>query len=380
MNTLLFTLEYPPFHGGVANYYKNLVKYWPKKSHFFILNNNENKLINPKLPFLKWLPSFWQLWQNIYKNKVNHEVRENPLGDKINHIIVGHILPLGTVTYLTAKIIPCKIKYSVILHGMDFSFATKTKRKQFITRLILKNSQNIICVNSYTAKLVKEFLGKNYENKITVVNPGINSKLRIKNEKLRMKLFNKYNLEDKVVLLTVGRLVKRKGVDMVLESLPHVIKKIPNLIYIIIGKGSQLSMINEQCSILKLNNNVIVITDADDEEKNAWYNLADIFIMPARNINNNDFEGFGIVYLEANMHRLPVIAGNSGGVRDAVVDGINGLLVNPKDINDIQNAIIKLAQDKDLRQKLGEQGYKRAIKNFNWNRQIKIIYNLIMAM
>ena len=360
MNTLLFTLEYPPFHGGVANYYKNLVKYWPK-SNIFVLQNNKGQLINSKLPFLKWIPSFYQLWKNIRTNR-------------IDHVIVGHILPLGTVTYLISKLL--KIEYSVILHGMDFSFATKNKRKKFITRIILSNSQNIICANSYTADLVKKLLGSKYRDKISVVNPGICKKLRITNYELRMKLFNKHNLIDKVLLLTVGRFVKRKGIDMVLESLPEVLKKIPNLVYVIIGKGDQdqLSIINKKCSILNLKNNVIIITDSDDEERDAWYELADIFIMAARNING-DFEGFGIVYLEANMHKLPVIAGASGGVRDAVMDGVNGLLVDPNDVSAIGNAIIKLARDENLKKKLGEQGYERAIKDFKWKKQITIIYN-----
>jgi len=361
MNTLLFTLEYPPFHGGVANYYKNLVKYWPKSSNIFVLNNDKNKLINPKLPFLKWVPSFFKLWKNINKNK-------------IDHILVGHILPLGISTFLISKILG--IKYSVILHGMDFNFALKSKRKKIITCLILKNSKNIICVNSYTAKLVEKFLGNKYKKNITVINPGIN-KSSIINSKYLIKLKNKYNLEDKILLLTIGRLVKRKGIDKVLESLQQVLKKIPNLIYVIVGKGEEINNYKKLINKLKLEKKVIIINNAEDEEKNAWYSLANIFIMAARNING-DFEGFGIVYLEANMHKLPVVAGASGGVNDAVLDGVNGLLVDPVNTCEIKNAIIKLAQNKNLRQRLGNQGYERAIKEFKWEKQILMFYNLLL--
>ena len=360
MNTLLFTLEYPPFHGGVANYYQNLVKHWPNSSQIFVLNNNQNKLINSKLPFLKWFPSFLKLWKNIHTNK-------------INHILVGHILPLGTVTYLISKIL--RAKYSVILHGMDFSFATKNKRKKYITKLILNNSHNIICVNSYTAKLVKDFINARYENKVIVVNPGVSQQLRITNYELRMNLLNKYNLKNKVVLLTVCRFVKRKGIDMVLRSLSEVLKKVPNLIYIICGYGEEINNYKKQIINLNLENNVIIINNVSNEEKNAWYDLADIFIMTARNIDG-DFEGFGIVYLEANMYRLPIIAGDSGGVRDAVLNGINGLLIDPNNTSKIKNAIIKLARDEDLRKKFGEQGYEYIIKNNKWKKQISTIYDL----
>ena len=91
----------------------------------------------------------------------------------------------------------------------------------------------------------------------------------------------------------------------------------------------------------ELDEHVLLITDATDEEVNAWYELCDMFIMPARE-EDGDFEGFGIVYLEANSYSKPVIAGDSGGVRDAVKDGVNGLLVNPESVEEIKNAIIKL--------------------------------------
>ena len=63
MNVLLFTLEYPPFKGGVANYYGNIVKYWPSEKEIAVLSNNEGQLINKRLPFLKWLRAVWQLWR-----------------------------------------------------------------------------------------------------------------------------------------------------------------------------------------------------------------------------------------------------------------------------------------------------------------------------
>ncbi|MBA3047575.1 glycosyltransferase family 4 protein [Patescibacteria group bacterium] len=379
MKTLLFTLEYPPFRGGVANYYGNIVKYWPslaktsggklEPNNIFVLHNNDNKLIKNWL-YPKWLTAVWQVWKIIKK-------------EKIDHILVGHIFPLGTVAYFISQI--TKTPYSVILHGMDFTFALRARRKRNITKRILKNAENIICGNSYTAGLVKKFIGDEYAGKIKVVNPGIESRItpqmlcktgQAHNAQRITQIKEKYNLDNKLVLLTVGRLVKRKGVDKVLESLPPVLKKKPNLIYVILGNGPEIGNLKLEIGNWKLEKNVILITDADDESRNAWYKICDIFIMPARNIKG-DFEGFGIVYLEANLAGKPVIAGNSGGARDAVENGVNGLLVNPEDINEISNAIIKLAQDENLRKKLGEQGRERSIREFSWEKQAEKIYNCV---
>lgn len=362
MRVLLFTLEYPPFKGGVANVYGNITKYWPENNGIFVLHNNDGKLINNKLPFLKWLPSFWPAYKTIKK-------------EKINHIIVGHILPLGAVAYIISKFI--KIKYSVILHGMDFAFVLKNNRKKWLAKKILNNADNIICMNSYTARIVNNALGNDNGEKIKVVNPGVEAKKQEnKKTKKQDELKNKYNLKNKIILLSVGRLVKRKGFDKVIEALSKVLKEVPDLVYVIAGAGPELPNYQSSITNYQLQDNAIMITDIDDQERDAWYQVCDIFIMPSRNIDG-DFEGFGIVYLEANLVGKPVIAGDSGGVSDAVKEGVNGLLVNPESAEEIKYAIIKLAKDKELRKKMGERGRERAVKEFNWEGQVRKIYKII---
>jgi phosphatidylinositol alpha-1,6-mannosyltransferase len=359
---LLLTLEYPPFKGGVANVYGNIAKHWLSPNDISVLHNNDNKLINNKLPFLKWVPSIWRLWRTIKK-------------EKIDHILVGHILPLGTATYIVSKF--AKIKYSVILHGMDLTFALKSNRKKWLAKKILNNAENIICMNSYTARLVKKVVGDNIAGRVEVVNPGVDTKTwKHENMETLEGLKNKYNLENKIILLSVGRLVKRKGFDKSLESLPSVLKQVPNLMYTIIGKGPEIENLKFKIENLGLKKNCILITNTTDNERNLWYQASDIFIMPSRNIGG-DFEGFGIVFLEANLSGKPVIAGDSGGVGDAVENAVNGLLVDPEDTGDITYAIIKLAKDKELRKKLGEQGRERAINEFNWAKQVEKIYQII---
>jgi len=104
--------------------------------------------------------------------------------------------------------------------------------------------------------------------------------------------------------------------------------------------------------------------------------LCDVFIMPARN-ENGDYEGFGIVYLEANVMGKPVIAGRSGGVEEAVINNYNGLLVDPLDPKDIAAKIIALMNNPDWRAKLGAQGRYRAIEECSWDSRAKRIYELI---
>jgi len=350
-NILLFTLEYAPFKGGVANVYQNIVRYW-NDSDIFVLTGQ--KLLKPH-----WIFSFFYLLKEV-KNR------------KINVVMVGHILPLGTVTYFLAKFI--NIKYVVFLHGMDLATALQIKRKKKMAQKILARADKIICMNSRVEKILHEELSGDFKDKTFMINPGVLVDEQAKT--VCKELVQKYNLTNKKILLQVGRLVDRKGIDKVLEVMPDVLSVCPDLVYVIIGSGGQQNNYELLIKNNKLQNNVIFITDADDDELNSWYELCDFFIMIARE-NNNDFEGFGIVYLEANAHGKPVVAGDSGGVRDVVQNGVNGLLVDPQNTTAIKNAIIKLYQNEDLRQALGEGGKER-VKDFFWPKQVKKIQQIIL--
>lgn len=361
MKFLLITLEYFPFKGGVANYYTNLVYYWPKNSQLFVLNNNNNELLKRR-GFFKWIRGVFGLFDFIKKND-------------IDHVIVGHILPLGIAMFIVSKIL--KTKYSVFIHGMDFSYATKNYWKKSISRLILKRADKIISANSYTADLCLKFLGDDFKNKIGIINPGAKDFSNFNDEKIK-EVKEKNYLNNHQILFSLGRLVKRKGFDYVIMAMQNILQKNPdyNLLYIIAGKGPDLDYL-KNLAFSKLGKDweqyIKFIGEISESEKWALLSLCDIFIMPSRNING-DFEGFGIVYLEANLAKKPVIAGRSGGVIDAVKNGVNGILVDPENIEEISEAILYLLKNEELKNKLGEQGRIRVLQDFNWKKQIENIY------
>lgn len=363
MKTLLFTLEYPPFKGGIANYYGNLAKYWPIGEDLKILDNNKGELvIKEKNGFLSWWPAIF-----AYKRRIEKE--------KPDYVLVGQILPLGTIVCFFSYFVP--IKYGVFLHGMDFAYAFKTPWKKFLAGRILKRADKIIAANSFVAAQVSEFKA-DLEEKTEVVNPGIIGTAPIMSQKELGALRNQYNLEGKIVLLSIGRLVKRKGVDRVIEALRQLPEEeAEKLIYFIAGEGPEEGYLRELVP-LKYFKKIIFLGKLTEEEKWFWLNLCDIFIMPARDIAG-DYEGFGIVYLEANLCGKAIIAGDTGGVRDAVVDNYNGLLVDSEKIDMIIEAIRKLVKDGDLRTNLGLNGQARAIRDFNWEKQVTKLLAIITA-
>jgi len=359
MKTVLITFEFPPLVGGVENYYKNLADHWPEE--FIVLDNHDNKLLNKKLLFFKWLPSLKVIFSTLKTLKPDW-------------LIVGDILPLGTATWLISFFI--SFKYAVILHGLDFSKATNSSWKRFLSKRILKTAKIIICANSRTAELVIAFIGS--DKKVKIVNPGINSQPPIIRPELMTGLRSNYDLTGKQVLLSIGRLIKRKNVADVLMVLPEILQTNPKLCYIILGNGPEEDNIKKLINDEELKGKAWLLNDVSDEEKWAWLELCDVFVMPTKEING-DYEGFGIVYLEANLLAKPVIATRSGGVSDAVIDGLNGRLIEPGDATGLKQAIIELTTNQALSTQLGEQGKARALNDFLWTKQVQKIYDLLKS-
>ena len=342
---LLCTLEYPPQIGGVANYYYHLKDAWPKQSVLDVLDNSNNKLLfkHSFWPWLKSIVAIFKAWRQ----------------EKYTLIVIGQILPLGTSAFLLS-FMP-GFRYALILHGLDYSLARKNPWKRMISSLILKRAKLVIAANTYLQELIVQ------DNPVLkkssfILNPAAN----MPNQNLivaKEKLIAKHHLENKKVIFSLGRLVRRKGFDYVLKALEDL--KDENWVYILSGQGEDETYLQSLIAKHPYRQQIIFLTNLKEEEKWSFLNLCDIFVMPARNIKG-DFEGFGIVYLEANLLAKPVIAGDSGGVRDAVVHEQTGLLLDPNNINEITQAIKLLLTNDNLAKDLGVKGQARAIKDFNW--------------
>lgn len=368
--SLLFTIDFPPHVGGVANYYREVCNHLPsdKIAVLALKNGGEldfdynvyrEKLLTDKPIWPKWLPAFWYLYKIIRK-------------EKIKNVLIGHVLPLGTVAHFLSKIF--KFDCYVFTHGLDILIAQKSKRKDILLKRILRCAKGVITNSEFTKKELLK-LGV-LEDKITVVYPCPHFKPPAQ-EEIKNELTEKYNLNDKKIILSVGRAVERKGFDMVIKSMEEVVKKDSSAVYLLAsGNGNYEEKLKDLAVNSVAKNNIIFIEKSSPEEIKALFDICDIFIMPSRQIGE-DVEGFGIVYLEANLFGKPVIAGRSGGAVEAVIHNETGLVVNPKSTEEISEAILRLLQNRDLAQKLGAQGKKRAENNFSWDKQVEKLKSIL---
>ncbi|MFA5259282.1 MAG: glycosyltransferase [Candidatus Pacearchaeota archaeon] len=178
------------------------------------------------------------------------------------------------------------------------------------------------------------------------------------------------------VLLSVGRLIKRKGQERVIRLIPQLKKKFPGIKYLIVGNGPELKNINNLIGELNLKGEVLIFNNIEDKDLNIFYSACDLFILPCEFIPPNDVEGFGIVFIEANSFKKPCIGGFSGGVVEAILDKKTGLLINPKSSKDLLKKITLLLKNKKLMDKLGKTGFKRVSSVFNCSKNSILINEL----
>jgi glycosyltransferase involved in cell wall biosynthesis len=256
----------------------------------------------------------------------------NSLINKPNLIICTHI-NFTILAYWLNKI--SKIPYWGVAHGVD---AWNIEKSMLIKAL--QNCDRILPVSHYTRdRLIKE---QNLNpDRITVL-PNTFNHERFAIAPKPQYLLDKYKLKvNQPVIITITRLSKTdgyKGYDQIIRALPNMIKTLPDVHYLICGKGDDKARIEILIRELSLENYVTLAGFIPDEELCDYYNLCDVFAMPSKG------EGFGIVYLEALACGKPTLGGNQDGAIDALCNGELGALVNPDNIPEIAETLIAILQ------------------------------------
>jgi phosphatidylinositol alpha-1,6-mannosyltransferase len=170
-------------------------------------------------------------------------------------------------------------------------------------------------------------------------------------------------LTGKKLVLTVGRLVPRKGIDIAIRAMKLVVSKLPNTHHLIVGDGDYKSELERIIHEEHLGDYVTLVGKTTDEDLLNYLRCCDVFLMPNRTMPDGDTEGFGLVFREANACAKPVIGGRAGGAVEAVVDGRSGFLVDGNDPNDVARTLMKLLLDDSLCDSMGQMGYILAQEN-----------------
>ena len=182
---------------------------------------------------------------------------------------------------------------------------------------------------------------------------------------------------NKKLILSVGRLLNRKGFDNLIRSLPMLLEQGLDIEYALIGIGSELEYLQDLASEFDVTDRVHFLGHVSYEDLPRWYNACDLFAMPNRDIDG-DNEGFGLVFLEAAASGKPSVAGKAGGTGSAVVDGETGLLVDGESVAEIAKVLGHLLKSPEESARMGHAARQRVLENFIHQRRVDQLRDLAL--
>jgi phosphatidylinositol alpha-1,6-mannosyltransferase len=270
-----------------------------------------------------------------------------------------------------------KLPLLIFCHGDEISQTDQRRYQPRVRDFIYRHADAIIAANQFACDgLTRIGIPAERIHKLT---PGVNFE-HFQPRPRRADLIERYGLEGKKVLLTVARLVPRKGHKIVLQALPKVLGEVPDLKYLIAGEGPEKERLQTLARELDIQDAVIFAGDVAHDQICDFYNLCDVFAMVNKLEASGDVESFGMVFTEANAVGKPVIGGRSGGTAEAIIQGQTGFLVDPESADDVANRLLLLLKDSQLSKRMGAAGLERVHLEFNWSTRARAFRQITAEM
>jgi phosphatidylinositol alpha-1,6-mannosyltransferase len=278
-------------------------------------------------------------------------------------VFFGAAAPLGLLSRGLRKV---GVKHIVALtHGHEVWWSKVwpfTMAMNFISRHV----NHLTYLGEYTRSAISRSVTKQAAANMVKIAPGIDTDHFSPRDASELR--RELGLTNKKVIVSVGRLVHRKGQDVLIEAMPSIIKEVPEAHILMIGEGPYRSYLETRVKTLGLQERVTFIGRIQYAELPRYICAGDIFVMPSRSrLAGLEVEGLGIVYLEASACGLPVIAGNSGGAPDAVLAGKTGLVVEGTKTEAVASAVVELLLDPKRSQAMGLAGREWIIQEWRWD-------------
>jgi phosphatidylinositol alpha-1,6-mannosyltransferase len=362
---LCITNDFGPRAGGIETFVIGLIERLPKNSVIVYtssqagsdtfdkawLDNYGVEVIRDKSKVL--LPSL----------RVGRAVRKIARENSISTVFFGAAAPLALLSQGLRRAGLTRIV--ALTHGHEVWWA-KVWPFSWAIRRIGSGVDHLTYLGSYTQSQISRSLSKRAQNAMVKIAPGIDTE-HFAPQESASQLRAELGLTDKKVIVSVGRLVHRKGQDTLVEALPGILSSVPDAHLIFVGEGPYKDYLVKRASELKVTQAITFIGRIQYAQLPRYICVGDIFAMPSRSrLAGLEVEGLGIVYLEASACGLPVIGGKSGGAPDAVLEGETGFAVDGTSPQEVAAAAIKLLNDPALAQQMGARGRKWIIDEWRW--------------
>jgi phosphatidylinositol alpha-1,6-mannosyltransferase len=256
----------------------------------------------------------------------------------------------------------------VYLHGEELVYTDTSRQLDWMARRILNDAEAVV-VNSSNSRQIALDHWKLPSRKVHVVHPGVDTTQFVPAAR-DLVVRSKLGWDDRPVLLTVGRVQRRKGHDSLIRALPMIRERFPNILYAIVGDGEELSSLHALIDELGVRQQVKFHRELADQRLVECFQQCDLFILPNRRIGG-DIEGFGMVLLEAQACGRPVLAGDSGGTAETINAPHTGWTLDCTDVTTLSTAVSDLIGDENRRKEMGTAAREWVRAQFAWNAAIR---------
>ena len=362
--TLFITNDFGPRAGGIETFVHGLIERLPKGSVIVYTSAQTNaqafdaewllkygvEVIRDRSKILLPTPRVIKACQKLISNR------------KLSKVAFGAAAPLAMMARAMRSAGAQKVV--ALTHGHEVWWA-KVLPFSFAIRYMGKNIDAITYLGDYTRGEISKALSEADASKLVQIAPGIDVDHFIPTDSSNLRA--ELGLTDKSVIISVGRLVHRKGQDKLISALPEIKTSVPNVHLVLVGVGPHQEYLEKLALKLNVSDCVTFIGRINYAELPEYICLGDIFAMPSRSrFFGLEVEGLGIVYLEASACGLPVVGGKSGGAPDAVLVGETGVVVDGTNSSEIADACIELLNNPELCALMGANGRAWIIENWRW--------------
>jgi phosphatidylinositol alpha-1,6-mannosyltransferase len=366
---LLVSDIFPPKTGGSGRWFWEIYRRLPREDFLIAAGEDPRQqdfdrghdLRVERLPLLMraWglrsiagLRGYWRNFRRLRRLAPEHQV---------TMIHAARCLPEGFMAWLLKRW--CGLPYLCYIHGEDVNSASTSRELRWMVRRVLGAADFVIPNSRNTLRILKDEWSLP-EDRLRLLYPGVDTQRFVPAEpdpEVRARL----GWGERPVVLTVGRLQKRKGHDQMIPAIAQVRQAIPDVLYAIVGDGEERGFLEDLVKKHELAGHVQFLGELEDAGLVECYQQCDLFALPNRQFGR-DIEGFGMVLLEAQACGKPVIAGASGGTAETMRIPETGRVVNCDGPDQLAGLVIELLGNGDLLSRMGQAARPWVVDNFDW--------------
>lgn len=373
LSNVFVTQNFPPVGGGMSRRHAELVRRYGEPMDVSTIACDDSAALDALEAYRIDRQEFPFASAKLFANEIRWGrwlARRCASGVDVIHC--GEIRPVGYAVWWAHK--RTAVPYVIYVNGGDLLRERRKTAAHWSKRIsayrLLSDTAGIIANSEWSASLTRDIMGE-----IGIVSPPPVAAIDLGTDPVRFspsgetgKLRAKLELGGAPIMLSVARLVPHKGQDIAIEALAVLQSEFPTLHYVIVGTGDDEPRLRALAETLRVANRVHFAGQLNDEDLADAYATSTVYVGLSRLDNEINVEGFGISFVEAGASGIPVVGGDSGGVRAAVRDGETGFVVDPTDIGAATAAIGSILRDPSLRSRLGSAGRAAVESHYNWDR------------